>query len=123
VGRIHIARSPEIYLGQTIGSGHCVPLVREATSLDHTSTWRRGERVIETEVPMGTAIATFSDDGLYTSSTDGSSHAAILLSIDEDGLTVIDQWVGRPAARRKIRYKNGKGQAADDGDRFYVIES
>jgi hypothetical protein len=118
---MHIARTPTIYLGSVIGSGHCVPLVREASGLDYTATWRRGASVRESEPPMGTAIATFNDGGFYAN--DGNSHAAILEAVEDDGLCVIDQWKGRPVARRKIRFRNGGGPAVDDGDRYYVIES
>jgi hypothetical protein len=53
----------------------------------------------------------------------GKSHAAILIAAHSDGLLVWDQWISQPIQQRIIRYRNGKGKAANDGDRFYVIET
>jgi hypothetical protein len=72
----------------------------------------------------GTAIATFNPDGKYGNHTDGRSHAAILVSVNSDGLLVYDQWLNQPVAQRTIRYRgltNSKN-ATNDGDAFYVIE-
>jgi hypothetical protein len=70
----------------------------------------------------GTAIATFDPNGRYGNHSDGRSHAAVLIAENSDGLLVIDQWIGQPPQQRIIRYRDGDGDAANDGDRFYVIE-
>ena len=71
---------------------------------------------------FGTLIATFDPDGLYGNHRDGRSHCAILYNVTAPGLVVLDQWVGRPAAMRTIRFKGGQGPAVDDGDAYAVIE-
>jgi hypothetical protein len=66
-------------------------------------------------------IATFDPSGRYANATDGSSHAAILISATAAGLVVADQWVGQPVHTRTIRFKGGNGPACDDADRYYVV--
>ena len=78
---------------------------------------------------MGTAIATFDDDGSYGNHTDGRSHAAIYMGQTAAGIQVIDQWVHTKAGvrsvhvaqERTIRFK-GAGRKDDDGDAFYVVQ-
>jgi hypothetical protein len=94
-----------------------------AANVPHTSKWRRGVRVRDNpDLAPGTAIATFDANGRYANATDGSSHAAILLDVRDDGLLVADQWVGRAVAERIVRYKGGAGDPVNDGDAYFVIE-
>ena len=121
---MHIAEKPEQHLGAVIGDGHCVALVRHAASAPHTSTWRRGVRVLDAAVPRGTIVATFTDEGRYANAEDGSSHACIFLEETPRGsLRVIDQWVGRVASERVILDRGGVGQAADVASRYFVVET
>ena len=121
----YVSTTYKRYLGgKAVSTGHCVPLVRESCGAPHTSQWKRGALVRETECDEGTAIATFDSNGTYGNHTDGRSHAAILIAVNSDGLLVADQWIGQAPQQRVIRYKGGndpKG-AANDGDMFYVIE-
>jgi hypothetical protein len=71
---------------------------------------------------MNIAVATFDPNGRYGNHTDGRSHAAIFTSAQSDGLNVIDQWVGQPVHKRLIRFKDGEGDAVNDGDQYFVIE-
>jgi hypothetical protein len=115
------AERPHRRLGDTVDTGHCVRLVQEEAGVPLTSAWRRGEQVRGAAVPRGTAIATFNDAGRYVNDTKGASHAALFLEETPEGLLVVDQWVGKPVAERMIRFRNGAGNAANDGDRFHVI--
>jgi hypothetical protein len=91
--------------------------------MGHTSTWRRGVRVLDAAVPRFTVIATFDEEGRYVNATDGSSHAAILLEETPRGsLRVIDQWVGKRVSERVIRDKGGKGPAVDDASQYWTVE-
>jgi hypothetical protein len=120
-----IAESPEPFAGQRVGNGRCVALVWQAAKAPHTSQWRRGERVRHSDVPPGTAIATFDDDGRYGNHLDGRSHAAILIAELPEGLRVWDQRQGHPVAERTIRWRDGdgNGRPVNDGDEYYVIEA
>lgn len=119
-----IAAQPEIYRGRVVGTGHCVPFVREATGAPVTAVWRRGDPVQDSDLASGTAIATFDANGRYGNHTDGRSHAAILLTQHDDGsLAVFDQWVGQPVHQRVIRNRRGEGNAVNDASRYYVIET
>jgi hypothetical protein len=110
-------------MGLSVGTGHCVSLVREVTGAPNTAQWRRGAQVRgSNDLAPGTVIATFDESGRYGNHVDGRSHAALLLAVKDDGLMVVDQWTGRPVHERLIKYRNGAGDAADDGDRFFVVE-
>lgn len=116
-----VADHPMQYLHQVVGDGHCVALVQEAAGAPATTHWRCGAKVTD-DVPRGTAIATFDPDGRYGNHVDGRSHAAILLASRADGLRVLDQWTGQPTDVRTIAFRNGAGDAANDGDQFHVVE-
>jgi hypothetical protein len=120
----HIADPPPPHLGKHIGlSQHCVELVRHTTGLGPTSTWRRGVPVRGAELPPWTAIATFNEQGRYPNTMGGDSHAALYLDQTPQGIRVVDQWLSQPAHERIIRFRGGQGDAVNDGDAFYVIET
>lgn len=73
------------------------------------------------DVPPLTIIATFDQAGRYANATDGSSHAAVFIAQTDAGLRVVDQWKGSPVAERLIRFRDGHGPQADDGDAYYVV--
>jgi hypothetical protein len=110
------------YSGQCVGSGQCVALVQSATGVGNTSTWSEGQSVQGANIPVGTAIATFDQSGTYANATDGSSHAAIYLGQDANGIQVLDQWSGHAASVRTLPFSNS-GSAANNGSAFYVINS
>jgi hypothetical protein len=116
----HVAHAPERHAGHVVGRGQCVDFVREVTGLPPTGHWREGAPAFE--AVSGGAIASFDANGRYGSHTNGASHAAILIWVEDDGLRVWDQWVGHPVAQRVIRFKGGNGMACDDGDAFSLIE-
>ena len=111
------------YLGQSVGSGQCVALLQAADpSVGLTATWQQGASVQgNTSLQPGTPIATFNSNGQYANATDGSSHAAIYLGQNAQGIQVLDQWSDHPAAVRTINWTNSSGIAADTGTRFSVI--
>ena len=111
-------------MGSVVGTGHCVPFVREATGAPITTQWRSGAKVRDNpDLAVGTAIATFDADGRYGNHTDGRSHAAVLIAVRDNGLLVVDQWLGQIVHQRVIRYRNGGSDAANDGDQYHVIEA
>jgi len=118
----HIASEPRHLVGQVVGNGHCVGYVRAAAQLPRSGLWLRGVPVRGAKCEVGTAIATFTPKGLYGSRTDGSSHCAILVAETDNGLIVLDQWVGQPVHERLIRFRDHRGTAVNDGDRYHTIE-
>lgn len=118
-----VATSWTQYLGQAVGSGECVALIQIADStVGLTRTWAPGNQVQgNTELRPGTAIATFGDSGRYENRRDGSSHAAIYLGQNAQGIQVMDQWAGQEAAYRTIPWTNRSGKAADTGSAFRVV--
>jgi hypothetical protein len=119
-----IAANPRQHEGRVLNTGHCMRHVQLVADVPHSSKLRRGARVVDMQnPPRGLVIATFDHNGRYANKTDGSSHIAILLAQQPDGLMVMDQWVGKPVSMRLIRHRHGTGNAANDADRFYVAES
>lgn len=118
------AAAPHAFTGQVVGNGHCVAFVRKAASVPPTAQWRRGIRVRGSDIPSGTAVATFDPATLrYVNDTRGNSHAAILLEETLAGLRVLDQWLGRPVGERVIAFRGGRaGQRVNDGDEYHVVE-
>lgn len=130
----YVARTPEKYLGTSVGNGQCVAFTRAAAALGPTKNWRRGALVRGALLAPGTAIATFNDKGFYENDVSGRSHAAIYLGQDAVGLIVLDQWVQRdgavdgtvkvtvqPVHRRIIRFRESV-KRVNDGRNYYVIE-
>jgi hypothetical protein len=66
-------------LGQNVGKGQCVALAQATSDVGYTSTWSpRAQVQGDTDIAVGTVIATFGSDGTYTN-TYGQSHTAIYL--------------------------------------------
>lgn len=106
--------------GEVVGSGQCPAICQSHGGMPHSSQWIEGPKVKgKTDLPSGTAIATFIN-GKYPSKSHGN-HVAIYISQDAKGITVFDQWVGRPAGYRVILFKKGSGDPSNDGDAFSVI--
>ncbi len=116
-----IATNPEKYKGIPVGSGQCVAFVQESSGAPLTKYWSEGIKVRGSQIPAGTAIATFKN-GVYPSNATGN-HAAIYISQDSGGITVWDQWTGRPVDKRHIRFQEGQASSnSNDGDAYSVIE-
>ena len=92
-------------LGQNVGTGECVALAQATSDVGYTSTWSPGAQVQgDTDIAVGTVIATFGSDGTYTN-TYGQSHTAIYLGQDNsNGIYVEDQWLGQAAQVRQIAW-------------------
>jgi hypothetical protein len=108
------------------GNTECVEFVRQVTDAPGTPKWVRGRLVKGLkagELARGTAIATFDDNGKYPTDSLGR-HAAIYLSHDNEGITVLDQWNAQgEVLRRVIRFNRTEGtRRSNNGDVFYVIE-
>lgn len=131
----YIAATRRAYIGQSVGSGQCVAFTQKAANMPRTAVWRRGALVKgNTSIPPGTAIATFGVDGRYGNHTDGRSHAAIYLGQDENGIQVLDQWMGHstdrrgekiitphPVSQRTIRFTQ-QPRPENVGGNYYVVE-
>jgi hypothetical protein len=116
-----IAPNPEEYEGEVVDDGQCVAFVKEASGAPQTSLWKQGEKVRGSDIPKGTAIATFMN-GVYPSHCHGN-HAAIYVEQNAEGLVVLDQWQGQVVHQRTIHFRGGVGDPSNDGDAFSVIET
>ena len=127
----YVSANPMRYAGESVGSGQCVAFVQAATQVGHTSRWRRGEQVRGANLAIGTAIATFDEQGRYINDTTGKSHAAIYLGQDPAGIQMLDQWGSRvpgqqelkvqPVHQRTVRFQN-QSKPVNDGRNYYVID-
>lgn len=122
LGGASVSDGYQQFLGQSVGNGQCVALVQAADpSVGQTRTWTQGAAVQgNTNLQPGTVIATFDGSGQYANATDGSSHAAIYLGQNEQGIQVEDQWLNHPTSTRTIPWSSTTG-AANTGSAFYVI--
>jgi hypothetical protein len=106
-------------LGQSVGTGQCVALAQATSDIGYTSTWSPGAQVEgDTEIAVGTVIATFGGDGTYTN-TYGQSHTAIYLGQSDQGIFVEDQWLGQAAGTRWIPWTTSNSY--ESGSKFYVV--
>jgi hypothetical protein len=111
-----------------VGTGDCVELVKLVPGLTGHSAhleWRPGKRVLDTDdLPVGTAIATFSN-GRYPDHDTGQ-HAALFLGYDgKSAFWVMDQWKNdkyKPHVSARIIYSNHPGGMSNSAEYFYVIE-
>jgi len=104
--------------------------VQEYAKAPQAALWKQGELVKTCKnLAKGTAIATFVN-GVYPNKGTGN-HAALFISQDNAGITVMDQWKGDPnkpkISSRVIRFKgvkNGKliEPLSNNGDSYYVID-
>lgn len=91
----------------------CVVLVQKFSGLGNArDTWKEGDSVKDKPLLPFKAAATFVN-GKYESNPTGN-HAVIVLDKTNDGLVVFDQYTGKPAGIRTIRYKGGL--ALDGGE-------
>jgi hypothetical protein len=103
-------------LGKAIGEGklkgQCAVLVQEYAKVGTVDTWKPGDPVGRaTPVAPFAPIATFVD-GTYPNKPKGN-HAAIVLDRTRDGLLVFDQYSGKSAGMREIRFKGGTAAKAN----------
>jgi hypothetical protein len=112
-----------MFMGTVVDNGHCMRHVQVVADVTHSSTLRRGVHVRGAGCPPGTVIGTFDEDGTYGNHTDGRSHVAIFLAETDEGLLVVDQWVGQPVHERLIYFRDGEGSAVNDASRYHVVES
>lgn len=125
-----------------VRTGECAALVQHYTHAPHTTLWRPGIRVVESNVPgrkleRGTAIATFVK-GRYPFHEGQHRHACFFLRYGapaSDGLPsgfwVVEQWNHPPMAAIQARFMQRKGKiqpngefpnASNNAESFYAIE-
>ncbi len=83
---------PVAYFGE---SHWCVALVKNFAKLPDSPQWSQGQQVWGNNLPPGTAIATFDQNGRYPSEIGWNS--AILIRYTSNGIWIYDQWLGHPA--------------------------
>jgi hypothetical protein len=108
------------YEHQTIGDGQCVSLIKLCANAPQTQFWTPGARVLNTDLPEGTVIATFDNDRYPNKS---GYHAAIYIQQDQQGLWVWDQWIGKPVHKRLIRIRNDDAAPGNTAQAYRVVET
>jgi hypothetical protein len=130
--------SPANLVGQPlVRGGQCVGLVQEFVAhLGHTSTWKQGERVVEThDLQPGTVIANF-ENGKWPGKPHGN-HACFFLQYGPRSMTtgaagsilVVEQFIAANVktiqARRLLsqgHWKSGEWiDPANNADAFFVV--
>lgn len=111
------------FAGRSVGTGQCVALVQAAVpGLGPTAAWSAGAAVQgNTSLLPGTPIATFDAASHYANALDGSSHAALYLGQDANGIQVLDQWSGKAASVRTIPWSNPGAAPANTASAYRVV--
>lgn len=128
-GKITSLADAQALVGKQIGNGQCAVLAEKlAPGIGLTRTWQKGEQVMgNTDIPIGTAIATFNyQDGtayapVGSNGEPGSSHSAIYLGQNSTGVQVLNQWSTSGGARITTIPWSSWGGSAEAGNRYYVI--
>ncbi|KAI9561702.1 hypothetical protein GHT06_012662 [Daphnia sinensis] len=122
--------NPSAYKGRVVADpwgtyrGECVSFYKTCSG-DHrpTTQWRRGTRVKNANIPVGTGIASFTNGNRYVGSNcnrpNPCGHVAIYVGQNSQGIQVWDQWRGQPVHYRTLYF--GRGSSSNNGDHFYVI--
>src|SRR5687768_5707522 len=87
---IDVETIPTVNTG-LVSNGECAGLVMHYTRVGKAKNWEEGDAVRGNKtIKRGTAIATFVN-GEYENNKHGN-HAALYVSQDADGITVVEQW-------------------------------
>lgn len=124
----YVYENPESLEGdKLVGTHQCVALVKEFARAPATALWREGATVKgNLLLKKGTVIATFVD-GKYPNKSTGN-HAALYVSQDASGITVVDQWTGAGLIQMRVLSFKGKDKKGNlinpssNGDAFSVVE-
>lgn len=104
-----------LVLGTQVGNTtQCVAFVQAVSGAPATGSWQRGRQAMTNALPVGTAIALFQGNGLYSQA--GAGHCAILLNKNAAGILVADQnWVPPYPSMVKVHFipRTGSGTVGD----------
>ena len=106
------------YEHEVVGEGHCVSFIKHCSDSPDTSQWRPGDKVLSSNPPAGTVIATFLS-GRYPNKS--GYHAAIFIRQDDSGIWVWDQWLGKAVHRRLIRVRHDDAAAGNTAQDYRVV--
>jgi hypothetical protein len=95
--------------------------VKQAAGAPQTALWQKGGMVKDNPPIVGTGIATFDPTGKYID-VSGQSHAALFLSMDANGVQVVDQYEGKPGGKRTIRFNPNADKPVNDAANYCIIE-
>jgi len=118
----YICAQANQYIGQVIGDGQCVSLIKKCSPAPQTSLWLPGKKVLslaQNTIKPGSIIATFKN-GKYPNKA--GYHAAIYIKHDENGIWVWDQWIGKPVHKRLIRTRYDKAAASNTAQAYYLVQ-
>ena len=101
-------------------SEQCVSFTKFFTGLPCSGCWRAGPKVVGNNVPAGTAIATFDDQGLYPNGPHGNNSGLYAgpASSPPNSIIILDQWPGHNASARTI---TPKGATPSDQSGAYSV--
>lgn len=118
----YVCQQPANFVGQVIGDGHCVSLIKFCSNAPQTTLWSPGKKVLslpKDSIKPGSIIATF-ENGVYPSVT--GYHAAIYIEHDERGIWVWDQWIGKPVHKRLIRTRYDNATASNTAQAYRLVK-
>jgi RHS repeat-associated protein len=104
-------------------SPQCVAFTKFFTGLPCSGCWRAGPKVVGNNIPPGTAIATFDDQGLYPNKGHGNN-SGIYVGLSSppyppNSIMMLDLWPGHNASARTV--KPTGATASDQSGAYSVI--
>jgi RHS repeat-associated protein len=108
--------NPPRYYGE---SHWCVSLTKYFTGAPKADFWRAGPSVIGNDIPPGTAIATFNDEGKYPNQAHGNNSGIYLYTNPDGSIVMIDQWPGQEAHARTVF--PDRASPSDNSNAYSVI--
>lgn len=103
----------------------CASLTKALTGLGRTTTWTKGEQVFgNTNLAIGTPIATFCSGNSYGVGKSGCSHTGIYLGQSAAGVRILHQWNNSGGARIDTLPWSSWGRTGNEGGmKYYTINS
>lgn len=109
----------------TVNGQQCASLTKAETDLGHTTDWNKGEQVQgNTDLAVGTPIATFCNGDNYGSGVSGCSHTGIYLGQNTSGIQILDQYNGSGGAQiHTIPWDSWGKTGQEGGTKYYTIST
>lgn len=102
------------------GTGTCVDLAKHFGA-PYTGTWVPGPKP-DKDTPKGTLVGTFyNENGTKFANKSGLSHVGALLSVEDDGITLMDQYAQRRWIGHSEIHKGGTRNYNSNSENYRII--
>jgi hypothetical protein len=101
--RVPSSKLPADLWGKEVDDGHCAKFVQKYSDVGPTSGWKKGTSVRDSnDIPPGTPIATFDENGKYPNKPTGN-HVAYYMGKNDRGIFVLDQYWNKDNTHKGVK--------------------